>query len=230
MADGVIDSVDALHRLSRANWSRRVIYRGEVSTRFELRPKFGRYLAEPFSTDGASFPERSSEQAMLWAFQQRAPPYLSQNPQDEWDWLAIAQHHGLATRLLDWTTNILVAAFFASDCARAESAVLYALDTSAMTVAQHEPSPFSIAQTVIYHPRHATLRISAQSGLFTCHADPATPFNHPALERFVLHKDALVDIYLTLRTYDIHRARLFPGLDSLAAHINHDYACASPGR
>lgn len=45
---------------------------------------------------------------------------------NDWDMLTIAQYHGLATRLLDWSFNPLVAAYFAvkdfEDC----DAVIYA--------------------------------------------------------------------------------------------------------
>lgn len=227
MKEATIDSFQELHAVRRSHWDEHFVYRGEDSTTYTLQPKFGRRLAAPYkTTSGSVFPMLIHEQAMLAQFKRRAAPFLERHPTDDWDWLAVAQHHGLATRLLDWTENILVAAYFACRRSQRKDTVIYALDTRKISSALLSESPFLLKKDVIFHPRHSTSRIAAQSGLFTVHADPAQPFAGPIAQRLIVSKDFVGELAGILGTYDIKKSRLFPGLDSLAEEVNGDYACS----
>jgi hypothetical protein len=56
-----------------------------------------------------------------------------------WDWLSLAQHHGLPTRLLDWTYSPLVALHFATASAPDEEAILWQIDCEAVHRRLPEP-------------------------------------------------------------------------------------------
>lgn len=54
------------------------------------------------------------EKRLLTRFRQRSLPYWpSGYPQNDWEHLFAMQHHGIPTRLLDWSENLFVATHFA---------------------------------------------------------------------------------------------------------------------
>lgn len=82
-------------------------YRGVSRQKYEQLPKLLR--------DGKSNKEVLEREArLLTRFRQRSLPYWPEgHPQHDWEHLFAMQHNEFPTRLLDWTENLYIAAYFA---------------------------------------------------------------------------------------------------------------------
>lgn len=78
------------------------------------------------------------EGGLLRRFKRQRHLYVGNLPVDEniMEWLALMQHHGAPTRLLDWTYSFFVATYFAIEGDESECAV-WALDSNWVTESVH---------------------------------------------------------------------------------------------
>jgi hypothetical protein len=99
------------------------VYRGDGDASWPL-------LTSLDKLGGVSPPHTKAdlEEHILRNFIRYSRPYLN-NPASDWEVLVAAQHHGLPTRLLDWTYSPLVAAHFATlEAERESDRVIWRLD------------------------------------------------------------------------------------------------------
>lgn len=209
-----IHSFGELHEIIDRYENRTMIYRGVKSVSYDLVPKIGRISPPTPDKDHAE-----NEQEIIRTWKERALPFLTSVPQTDWDWLALGQHHSLPTRLLDWTSNPLVACYFAIEEQSDNDSMIYAYETRWFISVKDNPDPFDYKKVGKFIPRHITARITAQSGLFTIHPNPYVPFASDKIDRIIIPNDIRFTLKKTLNRYGINRVSLFPGLDGLARHI-----------
>ena len=198
------------------NW----IFRGVRQNNYELIPKIGRPGSRKALSGGDDLPyDRNAEETMIRHFMRAAGPYVKHVPTNRLEWLALAQHHGMFTRLLDWSESLFVAAYFAVEDARERlfPPMIWAVKDVSLAPTEKHNDLDALDDVMMYYPPHISPRIPAQTGLFTVHKNPDKPFKPQSVVRITLDRGPLT-LKLNLNKCGIHKASLFPDIDGLAEY------------
>jgi hypothetical protein len=102
------------------------IFRGHSSSKWELTTSIERTIIDfALVKFGLEFGYETEEKWMLNEFKKKYHLYSSSAPKhnDNFEWLAIMQHHGAPTRLLDFTESLFVALYFSVIESKSDSAI-----------------------------------------------------------------------------------------------------------
>jgi hypothetical protein len=208
-------------------------FRGQSNQSWQLMPGLGR-------SKKSNALYTNIEEALYFDFLNFSGALLPEEP-NSWRTIFLMQHHGLPTRLLDWTGSFGIALYFALRNAKADAAVwiLDPFDLNQSTMKHHAllgPSDlkYSYEQMFIKKeaksetsvvalapPRHHA-RLFSQGGYFTLHGNLEKGLEDicpSALKKIVIPRRFFSEARDFLRLAGINEFSLFPDLDGLCRHI-----------
>lgn len=214
------------------NHSKSLCYRGQAKD-WPLVPSIGRVGRGGFD-EILEF-----ERYIMAEFRRLASPYMEKPPQSMAEWILHAQHHGLPTRLLDWTANPLKALYFAVESENdATDAVLWSCDARATEWTEEFPNLG--AQSMYFHrPTHLNRRIVAQESIFQVfplteeQEDIDSPNmddvdTYGRVEKFIIPAANKADIKDVLDQIGINNLSMYQSIEAVAQNIRNIYLMHLP--
>jgi hypothetical protein len=175
------------------------------------------------------------ESYLISEFKKYSYPYLKEEPSNKYNWLVHAQHHGLPTRLLDWSENPLKALFFA-----VEDRSLDNVDAGLFfcTPKQISPTTKDIHEgkgTQFFYSSHINERVSAQEGAFSIpyvdlenddflHDLDIDTENLRTYEKVKIPKKFKPNLRYSLNKLGINHRTIYPGLDGISKMLKEGFS------
>ncbi|HET9183801.1 MAG TPA: FRG domain-containing protein [Candidatus Angelobacter sp.] len=216
--------------------SDRFWFRGHHDVSFSLTPSALRY---PELSDRTKALDLMADFKRIAAIKLQRPPA----PNQELEWALIAQHHGLPTRLLDWTESATTALYFAclQDATDGIVFILNPVDLNRLTDPkkprvldpQHDSDLISGylkmsgqerpngRLPVAINPVWNSERLMMQKGVFTLHGNRFSldKGNVPSLVGIPILRQAKQQLLSELERIGVDEMTLFPELEHSCIHL-----------
>lgn len=209
-------------------------FRGQASFNWTLEPSLAR-INNPQNCYSMTLKGwLDLESYLIREFKKFSYPYLKDEPQNDFDWLVHAQHHGLPTRLLDWSENPLKALFFAVEN-REHDILDGALHLC--TPRQTAPSTRDIHNgngTQYFCSSYINDRISAQEGAFSIpylnikddnftHSLDIDTSKLLSYQKVSIPKENKQQLRHELNKLGINHRTIYPGLDGISKMLKEGF-------
>ncbi|WP_297834689.1 FRG domain-containing protein [Pseudomonas sp.] len=211
-----------------------LLFRGMTRSTHELVPAIAR-PQEEMARQGLEM----IEMRMMEEFKRLSIPVIERDsrPQSEWEWLFLAQHYGVPTRLLDWTTNPLVALYFAVEAHDDVDGIFHYLShlvsddyqmfnpktanviesvTGAMQFITLQPEQGTI---IFVRPQYNDVRYLNQRSIFSCPANPLQPLLVPNMQSIVFKGFWKDELRRRLRALGVSTSFIYPGIAGVAQEV-----------
>lgn len=232
-----------ISNIFRNHFGSYAIFRGHSDATWDLVPSVFR----PYIPRGQYNQHKYDEVSITAHFKNLAPSRHNRVPNhDSYDeWLCLMRHHGLPTRLLDWTKSSLIATFFACFDELNEDGAIWCLNpaalnkvnlgSGALATTTHAEVKKLVLAPFGYHPKETIdvvavappeidLRMLVQHSVFTIHSSDQPLQTHPKYADFIykiiIPSSCKRNLIGALDCIGITRSNIFPDLQNLAYEIS----------
>ena len=194
------------------------LFRGQPSASYGLIPSVGRPHKH-------YTPTLEVEKFLFNQFKLKAKPRLAP-VENDLDILVLARHYGLRTRLLDWSSNPLVALYFAFhgfDSSNCFPPSIY-IHRNPKIRFHYDicRNPWRIEEDLFFEPPSLDERIFNQHAYLSIHPNPFRPFEDESIERYNIIPtiDAINEVQDFLYRLGTRHSTVYPGIEGLCKDIN----------